>query len=129
MAQQKRPQSDLLTTSSTSAALATEDPYFKLSNGIEISLSDEREFLSLTLPNGLRALVVSDKDCDKAGAGLCVNVGHFSDEDELPGLAHFLEHMVFMGSAKFPDENDYSAFLSKSGGSSSKFYVRMLLGL
>ena len=43
--------------------------------------------------------------------------GHFSDPDELPGLAHFLEHMVFMGSKKFPNENGFAKFIQDNGGS------------
>ena len=31
-----------------------------------------------------------------------VAVGQFSDPDSLPGLAHFLEHMLFMGTEKYP---------------------------
>lgn len=40
-----------------------------------------------------------------------MNVGSFSDIKEIPGLAHFLEHMVFMGSEKFPQENDFDSFI------------------
>ncbi|XP_069498305.1 nardilysin [Ambystoma mexicanum] len=53
----------------------------------------------------------------QSAAALCVGVGSFSDPDDLPGLAHFLEHMVFMGSEKYPDENGFDAFLKKHGGS------------
>ncbi|KAM9762685.1 LOW QUALITY PROTEIN: nardilysin b [Menidia menidia] len=53
----------------------------------------------------------------QAAAALCIGVGSFSDPDELPGLAHFLEHMVFMGSEKYPAENGFDAFLKKHGGS------------
>jgi len=118
----KRPQGDL-GEPATAGFPATAAPftYSVICNGVEKSLSDERDYLPFELPNGLKALAVSDPTCDKAGAGVNVGVGHFADEDDLPGLAHFLEHMVFMGSAKFPDENDYSAFLAKSGGSSSEF--------
>lgn len=49
-----------------------------------------------------------------AAAALCVNVGSFSDPDDLPGLAHFLEHMVFMGSNKYPEENAFDEFLKVS---------------
>lgn len=59
------------------------------------------------------------KGCSEkqSAAALCIGVGSFSDPDDLPGLAHFLEHMVFMGSEKYPDENGFDAFLKKHGGS------------
>lgn len=37
------------------------------------------------------------------------------------GLAHYLEHMLFMGSAKYPDENEYDCFISERGGSTNAF--------
>ena len=46
-----------------------------------------------------------------AAASLCVSVGSFSDPSDLPGLAHFLEHMVFMGSEKYTQENAFDEFL------------------
>lgn len=39
----------------------------------------------------------------QAACGLSVGVGSFSDPPEIPGLAHFLEHMVFMGSEKYSE--------------------------
>lgn len=35
------------------------------------------------------------------------------------GLAHFLEHMLFLGTAKYPDEDDYTTFLAQNGDASS----------
>ncbi|KAF5744448.1 nardilysin-like isoform X1 [Tripterygium wilfordii] len=57
----------------------------------------------------------------KAAAAMCVGMGSFSDPVEAQGLAHFLEHMLFMGSTKFPDENEYDSYLSKHGGSSNAY--------
>jgi len=51
-----------------------------------------------------------------SAAGLCVYMGSFSDPEDVPGLAHFLEHMVFMGSKKFPEENGFDQFIAKHGG-------------
>uniref|UniRef100_A0A8C1Q263 Uncharacterized protein n=1 Tax=Cyprinus carpio TaxID=7962 RepID=A0A8C1Q263_CYPCA len=53
----------------------------------------------------------------QSAAALCISVGSFSDPADLPGLAHFLEHMVFMGSEKYPAENGFDAFLKRHGGS------------
>ncbi|CAG9763189.1 unnamed protein product [Ceutorhynchus assimilis] len=52
-----------------------------------------------------------------AAAGLCINVGSFSDPKDVPGMAHFLEHMVFMGSEKYPKENSFDEFIKLHGGS------------
>ena len=57
----------------------------------------------------------------KSAAAMCVGVGYYSDPDILEGLSHYLEHMLFMGSEKYPDENDYDAFLSANAGSSNAF--------
>lgn len=42
-----------------------------------------------------------------------------SDPEHLPGLAHFCEHMLFLGTEKYPHENGYTTYLSQSGGSSN----------
>lgn len=57
----------------------------------------------------------------QAAAALAVGVGSFSDPQALQGLAHYLEHMLFMGSEKYPDENEYDAFLNKHGGGSNAY--------
>ncbi|GAB0495515.1 hypothetical protein MMPV_006817 [Pyropia vietnamensis] len=89
---------------------------------VQTSLLDDRRYRIVTLPtNGLRVMVVSDPAADKAAASLDVAVGHFSDPDDIPGLAHFLEHMLFLGTEKYPDEASYNAFLAENGGHSNAF--------
>lgn len=48
-------------------------------------------------------------------------IGSMSDPRELPGLAHFCEHMLFMGTQKYPSENEYNKYLSEHGGSSNAY--------
>ncbi|XP_013394471.1 nardilysin [Lingula anatina] len=62
------------------------------------------------------------RDSEKlSAAALCIGVGSFSDPPDIPGLAHFLEHMVFMGSEKYPDENAFDAFIKKHGGNDNAY--------
>ena len=49
------------------------------------------------------------------------NVGSLNDPPHRQGLAHFLEHMIFMGSEKYPKEDAYSDFISANGGYSNAF--------
>lgn len=81
-----------------------------------ISPNDQREYRYLELNNELRVLLVSDEAADKAAASLDVNVGSADDPVDRAGLAHFLEHMLFLGTEKYPDPAEYQAFISQHGG-------------
>jgi insulysin len=61
---------------------------------------DDRSYRVIRLPNKLEALLVHDPDTDKASAAVNVNVGNFSDADDMPGMAHAVEHLLFMGTEK-----------------------------
>lgn len=54
---------------------------------------DDRSYRVICLPNQLEALIVHDPKTDKASAAMDVNVGSFSDEDDMPGMAHAVEHV------------------------------------
>jgi insulysin len=82
---------------------------------------DHCEYRYLVLGNGLKCLCVHDAKLDFSSAALDVHIGSMSDPPEFPGLAHFLEHLLFMGTAKYPQENDYNDFLSSHGGWSNAF--------
>eukprot|EP00928_Gymnodinium_smaydae_P098736 TRINITY_DN9246_c0_g5_i1.p1 TRINITY_DN9246_c0_g5~~TRINITY_DN9246_c0_g5_i1.p1 ORF type:complete len:1073 (-),score=197.76 TRINITY_DN9246_c0_g5_i1:187-3405(-) len=75
-----------------------------------------REYEYFQLPNGLRVIVASDASCDKAAAALCVGVGRLHEPKDMPGLAHFCEHMLFLGTERFPDEAEYKRFVKRYGG-------------
>ncbi|KAG7364481.1 secreted/periplasmic Zn-dependent peptidase, insulinase-like protein [Nitzschia inconspicua] len=123
-------------TTSTTTILADASDFIKPDR-------DLREYRYIRLPNNLQALLVStakaaseevhgdkeeelnddydDEDDDSSAAAaqveaaaVHVQAGHF--DDTIPGLAHFNEHMLFLGTEKYPSEDEYEGFLSKYGG-------------
>ncbi|KAH8114098.1 insulin-degrading enzyme [Phellopilus nigrolimitatus] len=83
---------------------------------IQKSEQDDRAYRVVRLENGLEAVLVHDAGTDKAAASMDVAVGHLSDPDDIPGLAHFCEHLLFMGTEQYPKENEYSEYLAKNSG-------------
>ena len=85
------------------------------------SPNDPRHYRALSLDNGLKVLLISDPTSDKAAASLEVGVGSGDDPRHSQGLAHFLEHMLFLGTDKYPEAGDYQAYISRHGGSHNAF--------
>jgi insulysin len=85
------------------------------------SPNDSKAYRYIELDNGLRALLISDPDTDKAAASLDVYVGSASNPADRGGLAHFLEHMLFLGTDKYPDSGEYARFISEHGGSRNAY--------
>jgi len=91
------------------------------SDNIVKSPTDSRDYLAFTLKNKLQVLVISDPEADKAAASLSVTVGSGSDPKDREGLAHFLEHMLFLGTEKYPEAGEYQQFISEHGGSHNAY--------
>ncbi|EWM24874.1 insulin-degrading enzyme [Nannochloropsis gaditana] len=87
---------------------------------IEQSPADDRTYRALELENGLQVLLIHDPTTDKASAAMSVGVGSLHDGD-VEGLAHFCEHMLFLGTEKYPDEQAYSKYLNQNGGHSNAY--------
>ncbi|XP_071716303.1 insulin-degrading enzyme-like 1, peroxisomal [Rutidosis leptorrhynchoides] len=83
--------------------------------------TDARLYKIIILPNSLRVLLISDPDTDKCAASMAVGVGSYSDPEGLEGLAHFLEHMLFYASEKYPLEDSYSTYISEHGGRTNAY--------
>jgi insulysin len=80
-----------------------------------------RKVEKLLLANGLKVLLISDPGADQSAAGLAVDAGSWEDPKEYPGMAHFLEHMLFMGTEAYPNEFEYMQFISDHGGNVNAF--------
>jgi insulysin len=77
----------------------------KIADHLEKPDLDDRSYRVIELPNKLEALLVHDAETDKASASLSVNVGNFSDDEDMPGMAHAVEHALFMGTEKVRRKN------------------------
>ena len=85
------------------------------------SPNDKREYLHLELGNGLQVVLISDLEADKSAASLTVFCGSFHDPEGRPGLAHFLEHMLFIGTEKYPEPDGYFNFVQSHGGNANAY--------
>ncbi|QSP94304.1 insulinase family protein [Marinobacter salinisoli] len=88
---------------------------------LQKSPNDNNDYRLVELDNGLRAILVSDPDADKAAASLNVAVGSGNDPRDREGMAHFLEHMLFLGTEKYPEAGEYQQFIKSHGGSHNAF--------
>jgi secreted Zn-dependent insulinase-like peptidase len=97
--------------------------YLPISSGDNVikSENDERQYESFVLSNRLKVVVISDPDTDKAAAAMDVFVGSSRDPKDRQGLAHFLEHMLFLGTRKYPTPGEYQDFVSTHGGSHNAY--------
>ncbi|XP_043497973.1 insulin-degrading enzyme isoform X2 [Polistes fuscatus] len=95
------------------------DDYIEKRYEITKSPNDKKSYRGLLLSNHMKVVLVSDPTTDRSAAAMDVHIGYMSDPDDLPGLAHFCEHMLFLGTEKYPQENEYNMFLSQNGGTSN----------
>ena len=82
-----------------------------------ISPNDQRQYRHIRLDNQLDVLLISDPATDKSAASLDVYVGSYQNPKDREGLAHFLEHMLFLGTEQYPESGEYQTFIAEHGGS------------
>ena len=75
---------------------------------------------SFSLSNGLKVVILENKRAPVVAQMIWYDFGSGVESKGKSGLAHFMEHLMFKGTKKFP-ENYYSDFLSRIGGSENAF--------
>ncbi len=85
---------------------------------------DRRSYRALELENGLKALLIHDPLAKKSAAAMDIRVGSLADPAEHQGLAHFLEHMLFLGTEKYPQVGEYEKYLAEFQGYNNAFTAR-----
>lgn len=82
---------------------------------------EQRQYRRFVLPNSIKVILISDPTVHHGAASLSVAVGSLNDPDEHPGMAHFLEHMLFLGTEKYPEVGDDQKFLTSHDGFNNAF--------
>ncbi|MFV0455016.1 MAG: pyrroloquinoline quinone biosynthesis protein PqqF [Pseudomonas sp.] len=68
------------------------------------------------LPGGLRIRLLPQRRSSQAAALIRVHAGAHDAPAAYPGLAHFLEHLLFLGSDHYPPEQGLMPFIQGCGG-------------
>ena len=88
---------------------------------IDIPLNETRKFKYGILPNKLKYVVIQDENDDMSNVSMSVKVGSLDEPHEYMGLAHFLEHMLFLGSNTYKNESHFDEKLRGFGGSCNAY--------
>ncbi|MNJ36705.1 Protease 3 precursor [compost metagenome] len=70
----------------------------------------------LTLDNGLHVTLRHAPQLKRCAAAVRVMAGSHDAPHAYPGLAHFLEHLLFLGSVRFPLDDSLMRFVQRHGG-------------
>jgi len=90
-------------------------------NIIKKPKNDTRSYEYVQLNNNMRIILIYDQDTQVGAANMSIGVGFYEDYPKYQGIAHFLEHMLFMGTSKYPSVNHFMSFINKSGGNTNAF--------
>ncbi len=74
------------------------------------------EFSLDTLPNGLRLLTVEMPHLHSIELSCSLGIGSRHEQPQVAGISHFLEHMLFRGSADYPSSQDLEGRFEAIGG-------------
>lgn len=88
----------------------------RINTTINKSPTDNALYQGIKLANGMEVLLISDEKANKSLMAVGLPVGSMEDPVLQQGLAHYLEHMILMGSKAFPETNSLDGFLTKNGG-------------
>ena len=87
---------------------------------INIPINEKRKFKYLILPNKIKCVIIQDVD-DISNVSMSIKVGSADESNDCMGLAHFLEHMLFLGTNKYKKESYFNEIINNFGGSCNAY--------
>ena len=75
----------------------------------------------IRLPNGLDVFIIQEPAAKQAFVSMSVNVGLWDDSPEHRGIAHYLEHMLFLGTKDYPNASEYQQYIKRNNGMNNAY--------
>lgn len=79
-------------------------------------VTSDKKYRFIKLQNELLVFLISHSSASEASARMGVRVGYFKDPDSLPGLTHYLEHLLFINTEKYPELDGFSKHVALHNG-------------
>lgn len=95
--------------------------HIKQNHGVYVPINDNLNYRIITLKNKLQIFFVETKDSNISSATMYVGVGNIDNPHDIEGMAHYLEHMLFMGSDEYPGGTHFQNQVSNKGGSTNAY--------
>jgi predicted Zn-dependent peptidase len=109
----------LLSSENQSAAISSAPP------GVAASIA-ERDILTTTLPNGMKVITEEMRHVRSVSVGVWIGTGSRRETPEQSGVSHFIEHMLFKGTATRSAE-DIARSVDSLGGNLDAFTGKELV--
>lgn len=100
----------------TASQLQSQLGFELIKQSINKSPNDKAIYQGIKLDNDMEVLLISDSQANKSLMSAIIPIGSMDDPISQQGLAHYLEHMILMGSKHYPETNSLDSFLNKNGG-------------
>jgi len=97
-------------------ALPLEGYNFQIVEDTSSYRKNHTKIAKILLPNGLEVLLISDPYASESAGGICVEAGSWDDPEEFSGMAHFVEHLLFLGTEAYPGEQEFMQYIQERGG-------------
>src|SRR5437016_3259657 len=78
-------------------------------------MTQQKSFNKTVFPNGARLILVPMEGVNSVATSVMVAVGSRYETPAINGISHFLEHMVFKGTKKYPTTDDVNT-IERAGG-------------
>ena len=90
-------------------------------SNIILPKNESRNIKTIILKNGIKCILIEDIYLDKSYVISSVNIGSLANKNYYDGLAHLLEHMIFISSKKYKEQNYLQKKITEAGGSTNAF--------